>query len=223
MNKKILFAFFVVIICIFLNDSYQDVNKNSTSEYIDDAITVSNIPTIDNKIILKIDGTKINEEISKGDDNEFYLNHDKDGNYDIKGSDFMDYRINEKSKKIIIYGHSSLEYDVPFNELENYYDYNYYKTHKYITLNYNGEKRYEIFSVYVETEDWSYTRLTYLAPEEYLNDLNKYKNKSIYETGVVPKINDDVLILQTCSTKEEYSNYKNKYLLIIARRIKWKK
>lgn len=223
MKKKILFAFFVVIICIFLNDSYQDVNKNSTSEYIDDAITVSNIPTIDNKIILKIDGTKINEEISKGDDNEFYLNHDKDGNYDIKGSDFMDYRINEKSKKIIIYGHSSLEYDVPFNELENYYDYNYYKTHKYITLNYNGEKRYEIFSVYVETEDWSYTRLTYLAPEEYLNDLNKYKNKSIYETGVVPKINDDVLILQTCSTKEEYSNYKNKYLLIIARRIKWKK
>lgn len=220
MKKKILFAFFVVIICIFLNDYYQDVNKNSTSEYIDDAITVSNIPTIDNKIILKIDGTKINEEISKGDDNEFYLNHDKDGNYDIKGSDFMDYRINEKSKKIIIYGHSSLEYDVPFNELENYYDYNYYKTHKYITLNYNGEKRYEIFSVYVETEDWSYTRLTYLAPEEYLNDLNKYKNKSIYETGVVPKINDDVLILQTCSTKEEYSNYKNKYLLIIARRIK---
>ena len=31
--------------------------------------------------------------------------------------------------------------------------------------------------------------------------------------------NDKILIIQTCSTKKEYSNYENKFLLIIAKRV----
>ena len=40
-----------------------------------------------------------------------------------------------------------------------------------------------------------------------------------YDTGVDISASDNILILQTCSYKEEYSKYNKKYLLVISRRV----
>ena len=37
--------------------------------------------------------------------------------------------------------------------------------------------------------------------------------------GIVKNSNDEILILQTCSTHKDYHNYQKKYLLIILRRV----
>ncbi len=55
--------------------------------------------------------------------------------------------------------------------------------------------------------------------EEYLNHLKKLKSKSMYDTGVEVTKDDEILILQTCSTHKDYHNYQKKYLLIILRRV----
>ncbi len=47
------------------------------------------------------------------------------------------------------------------------------------------------------------------------------KNKSVYATYVDVDASDDILILQTCSHKEEYSKYKDRYLLVVAKRINY--
>ena len=57
------------------------------------------------------------------------------------------------------------------------------------------------------------------SEEEYLNHLKKLKSKSMYDTGVEVTKDDEILILQTCSTHKDYSNYQRKYLLIILRRV----
>ena len=80
--------------------------------------------------------------------------------------------------------------------------------------------RYKIFSVYVEPEDWSYMKLEYKDDISRFKELEKYKSKSMYDTGTEVDPNDDILILQTCSYKKEYSKYSKKYLLVISRRVK---
>ena len=53
----------------------------------------------------------------------------------------------------------------------------------------------------------------------WLNHLQKLKNKSWYQTNVDVNENDEILILQTCSFHQNFKQYKNKYLLVIAKKI----
>lgn len=169
---------------------------------------------------VSIDGTNINEAVLKYKDNDYYLHHDNYGNYEINGSIFLDHRINPSDRKVLIFGHSSIYEDIPFNELEKYYNYEFYKNHKYIKLTtLDTEYKYEIFSVYVETYDFTYMNLK-IDDNKYNSDLKKYKSNSIYDTGVAVSDNDEVIILQTCSNDNKYKNYKKKFLLVIGKKIK---
>ena len=169
---------------------------------------------------LVIEGTDISEPILKANDNSYYLNHNAYGAYQAEGSVYQDYRTKLGGKKILIFGHSSPGWSVPFNELEKYYDKSFYDNHKYIKIIGENEiYNYEIFSVYVETKDYTYMNLN-IDEETYNSYLRKYQDRSFYDTKVKVNDNDNILILQTCSNKAEYANYKKKYLLVIAKEIR---
>lgn len=170
--------------------------------------------------IINIKGTDINEVILQGNDNEYYLNHNIYKKYDIKGSVYLDYRVDiNNSKKKIIYSHNSSNLKVPFKTLDNYYDYDYYKEHSFIDIiTEDNVLQYQIFSVYVETSDWDYMNTQFTDDSDWYRHLVKLKNKSIYDTEVTIDKDDDILILQTCSLSKEYKKYKNKYLLVIAKK-----
>lgn len=159
--------------------------------------------------------------IVKTSDNNYYLTHNIKKEENRKGAIFLDYRLDiENDKKLIIYGHSSSSLRMPFNFLKNYYNENYLNKNKYIDIVTKvGRKRYEIFSVYVEVLDFSYMKIDFESDKEYLFHIENLKNKSIYDIDTSLKKEDEILILQTCSFDEVYENYKNKYLLIIGRRI----
>ena len=171
---------------------------------------------------LEIPNTEFKRVVTKGSDNEKYLSRNIYGEKDILGNPFLDYRVDiSNSRKLLIYGHNSKTLDAPFKYLENYYDYDFFKIHKLISMT-TKEKRvtYEIFSVYVEPKDWSYfTEIDFEDSSEWLKHLQSLKKKSMYETGVDVSESDKILILQTCSHKKDYQNFKNKYLLIIAREV----
>ncbi|MBR2833170.1 MAG: class B sortase [Bacilli bacterium] len=168
---------------------------------------------------IKIPNTDINEVLLQATNNEYYLTHDNYGNQDKYGSVFLDYRCNKDSKKLLIYGHNDYKDKTPFSELENYYNENYYKINQYIDVIIADEKmKYQIFSIYVETEDFTYMNLK-INDDEYTKDLIKYKDKSFYNTNVEVSKDDKILILQTCSKQKKYQKYKDKYLLIIAKKI----
>lgn len=95
----------------------------------------------------------------------------------------------------------------------------FFKNHQYIYLeDENYIQRYQIFSVFIETQDWSYMKLNFTS-DSFLEHLKKLKNKSWYETNVNIESDDEILILQTCSHHINYQKYKNKYLLVIAKKI----
>lgn len=171
---------------------------------------------------ISIDNTDFNTVVMQGNDNSYYLNHLPDKTYNINGSIFLDYRLDiDESNKLLIFGHSSPSYFLPIMIIENYKDEDYYKEHKYIYLSSIKEvKKYEIFSVFVETLDWSYMNLNYASKDEYLKHLQNLKSKSFYDTGVEVNKNDKILIMQTCSNMKEYSKYSKKYMLVIAKEVK---
>lgn len=171
---------------------------------------------------ISIDNTDFNTVVMQGNDNSYYLNHLPDKTYNINGSIFLDYRVDiDESNKLLIFGHSSPSYFLPIMIIENYKDEDYYKEHKYIYLSSIKEvKKYEIFSVFVETLDWSYMNLNYASKDEYFNHLQNLKSKSFYDTGVEVNKNDKILIMQTCSNMKEYSKYSKKYMLVIAKEVK---
>ncbi len=167
---------------------------------------------------LKIDGV-MDSLVTQTTDNSYYLNHDIKKEKNKSGQVFMDYR-NEKNDKItLIYGHNSYK-NIPFVNLEKYYDKDFFNEHRYIDLTLENEKKsYEIFSVYVETDDWDYTKLKFDNDNEYLDHLEKLKSNSMFASDVQLDRDSEILILQTCSHLKEYKDYENKYLLVIGRRI----
>ena len=171
--------------------------------------------------ILEINNTEYAVPIMQSSDNEYYLTHTPDGKENFMGSIYLDYRVDiDSSKKLLIYGHNSSNIDMPFKILEEFYDKDYYDNHKYVEITTsNTKKKYEIFSVYVETSDFSYMNINFESDDEYLSHIEKLKSKSMYDTGVELSEDDEILILQTCSEHPDYRNYQKKYLLIILRRV----
>lgn len=171
--------------------------------------------------ILEINNTDYIVPIMQSNDNDYYLNHTPDGEYNFMGSIYLDFRVDiDNDKKLLIYGHNSSNIDMPFKILENYYDKDYYNNHKYIEITTSKEKKkYEIFSVHVETSDFSYMNTDFSNEEEYLKHITNLKNRSMYDINIDLTEKDEILILQTCSTHKDYKKYNKKYLLIVLKRI----
>lgn len=227
-----LFVLFIIMVMVYLfynkNDKKIDFdverNNNVTNptDYSKEINELKEKYNNDDVVgILSFDNTDYSAPIMQGEDNEYYLNHtpDKEDNY--MGSIYLDYRVDiDNSKKLLIFGHNSSRVDMPFKILENYYDKNYYDDHKYIYVTTNNvKKKYEIFSVFVEYSDFTYMNINFANDSDYLEHLNKLKSKSMYDTNVDVSADDEILLLQTCSTHSDYAKYDKKYLLIIGKRV----
>ena len=161
---------------------------------------------------IKIDGTKIDNLIVKTTNNKYYLNHSLKKEYNERGSIFLDYRVDLNSKQLNIYGHNSNLYDLPFKELEKYLSQDFYNSHKYVEI-WNGQEiiYYEIFSVQIVTNDYEHMNLFPSNLEPHLNKLNE----SIYDTGIKATIDDQILVLQTCSY-----NPRNSLIIVNSKKVK---
>lgn len=238
-KKKTILIIICVLLLIVLVSSLFFIDNNPNNYYLDLDIKQNN--NVNNPInyeeiinelrekynnddvvgILEISNTDYMVPIMQGEDNEYYLNHTPDGKSNYMGSIYLDYRVNiDSSKKLLIYGHNSSRVDMPFKILEEFYDKDYYDNHKYVEITTSTtKKKYEIFSVHVETSDFTYMNINFSSDEEYLKHIEKLKSRSMYDTGVELSSDDEILVLQTCSEHPDYRNYDKKYLLIILRRV----
>ncbi len=153
----------------------------------------------------------------------FYLNHNINGEYDGIGVPYIDFRTDFTTKKTIIYSHSSMSGNGPFQVLQNYHNnYSFYQQNPYITITYEGKTyTYQIFSVYVsianseEDEGLEFFHHIYYNNQEWQDALDRYKAHSEYDTGVSVSSNDRIVILQTCSMDPNYYQKYYRYNLLI--------
>lgn len=175
----------------------------------------------DIKAVLYIENTDFITPVVQTTDNDYYLKHLPDKSYNINGSVYFDYRIDiENTQKYLIYGHSSLDYDLPIEVIEKYKDKTFYDNHKYIYIDTEkDEKKFIVIGAYVETSNWEYTKVKFDTPEETKKHYDFLLSNSFYDTGIEITGNDNMLIIQTCATLPEYQKYSNKYFLLMAKEI----
>ena len=225
--KKIIIGCLIVVLTItgiiIYNNSKNEITNQEVKNELKPGITLNEFDKLmlnysNDKIVAFIEIPDVFiEPVVQSDDNEYYLNHDLNGNEDINGSIYLDYRLKIKdNNKILIYGHSDPDLSLPFAKLANYNDKSFYEKHPNILLH-TKEKTYEfnIFASYVEVNDFDYINIKNFNGLTWLEHLNKLKSYSQYETNVEISDNKKVIILQTCSFDSKYQSYEKKYRLVI--------
>lgn len=156
---------------------------------------------------LKIDDTNINYPVMQTNNNEYYLDHNLNQEYDKNGSIFMDKDCDvlKPSTNFILYGHH-MKSGKMFGDLDLYSSEEYYRKHRYIEFDTIYEKgTYEVMyvfrtQVYKEEEIAFkyYQFIDALSDTEFDSYMQEMADMSMYDTGVTAEYGDQLLTLSTC-------------------------
>ena len=212
-----------------LNDMMKSevvVNKDTPEEKV--YVLLDEYKTLYNKnknLIgwLKIDDTIIDYPIMQTSDNEYYLDHNLNQEYDKNGSLFLDKDcdIIKPSTNFIIYGHH-MKSGKMFGKLKEYKSEKYYQKHKYIQFDTIYEKGlYEVMyvfnsKIYYEDEVVFkyYQFIDALSEQEFYSNMEEMRKLSFYDTGVQAEYGDQLLTLSTCDYGEDDARF-----VVVARKI----
>lgn len=174
--------------------------------------------------IVRIRDTELEHPVMRsGEDEDFYLWHDLDRNYNTRGIPFIGANADfEKSRgNTVIFGHKTLDGDV-FGNLYKYEDIEYYKEHPFIeTVSDNGTQKWLViacFLVCMSDEDaFDYSDESAFMSldgfEEYMENVEK---RNFYITKEKFGINEAYLTLSSCS-KEKTGNGTNRMAILAVR------
>lgn len=148
-----------------------------------------------------LEDSKINYPIVQGKDNEYYLRHMVNKEYNIGGSIFMDMRNKSDftDTHSIIYGHH-MNNGTMFTDITKYKDQEYYNNHKtgkIITKN----KTYEIefFAGYVTDVYANSWEVNLKTSSDWYEWAKKSKQKSNFQSDITIAEGDKYITLSTCS------------------------
>lgn len=152
---------------------------------------------------LMVPGTRIDYVIVRGENNDYYLNHNFNKENNQSGWIFADYKnqFDGTDKNIVIYGHNTLDKSM-FGSLKDTLSKEWYlnkNNHKIILVTENGLEKYEVFSIYkIDNEDY-YITTNFNDSASYKKFLSKIKSRSIHNFDVTLEESDQILTLSTCA------------------------
>ncbi|MCM1252917.1 MAG: class B sortase [Clostridium sp.] len=172
---------------------------------------------------LKIDGTNIDYPVMQTTNNEYYLDHNYNQEYDKNGSLFLDADCDvvHRNTNLIIYGHH-MKSGKMFGNLNQYSSEKYGKEHSIIQFDTIYEKgTYEVMYVFrsrIYNEDeivFKYYQFFDATSErEFNSNMNEMAAIALYDTGVTASYGDELLTLSTCDSSETDGRF-----VVVAKRI----
>ncbi len=172
---------------------------------------------------LKIDDTIIDYPVMQTANNEYYLDHNFNQEYDKNGSLFLDKDCDvvRRNTNLIIYGHH-MKSGKMFGNLNSYSNKEYGKKHSLIQFDTIYEKgTYEVMYVFrsrIYNEDevvFKYYQFFDAASEaEFNSNMQEMAALSLYDTGVTASYGDELLTLSTCDSSEEDGRF-----VVVAKRV----
>lgn len=173
---------------------------------------------------LKIDDTNIDYPVMQTVNNEYYLDHNYNQEYDKNGSIFLDKDCNAAfpNTNMIIYGHH-MRSGKMFGKLDLYSKESYYKEHPQIQFDTIYEEGlYDIMYVFrsrIYNEDEIvfkyYQFLDVNSADEFYSAMDEMARMSLYDTGVTADYGDKLITLSTCDKSEEYGRF-----VVVAKKVK---
>ena len=159
---------------------------------------------------IRIPNSNINYPVLHGPDNQKYLRHTPDGEYNIAGSIFMEYTnaSDFSDNHIIIYGHHFRgSYRPMFTQLVDYKSEAFFKAHPVAQLfTPAGTYTIRIFSCYV-TKLGSGAWRTQMEGDVFSHWIENVISQAAYNTKIIPSETDRIITLSTCSTEFENARF----------------
>lgn len=172
---------------------------------------------------LKIDDTNIDYPVMQTANNEYYLDHNYNQEYDKNGSLFLDKDCDvvHRNTNLIIYGHH-MKSGKMFGNLNLYSSEDYCKKHSTIQFDTIYEKgTYQVMYVFrsrIYNEDeivFKYYQFLNAASEkEFSSYMQEMAALSLYDTGVTAAYGDELLTLSTCDNSEQDGRF-----VVVAKRV----
>jgi sortase B len=202
------------------------INYDSTEKEVPEVLEeYKNLLNKNQKLIgwVKIDDTNIDYPVMQTTDNEYYLEHNLNQEYDKNGSIFMDKDCDvlKPSTNLILYGHH-MKSGQMFGELDKYQNKSYAEKHPYISFDTIYEHgTYQVMYVFrskvYSEEDVNfkyYQFIDALSETEFDSNMQEMAAMSLYDTGVTAQYGDRLLTLSTCDYQE-----KNGRFVVVAKKI----
>lgn len=173
---------------------------------------------------LKIEGTNIDYPVMQTVNNEYYLDHNYNQEYDKNGSIFMDKDCDaaHPNDNMIIYGHH-MKSGKMFGNLNLYSKEEYYKEHPSIMFDTIYEEgTYDIMYVFrsrIYSEEEIvfkyYKFIDATSEDEFNSNMDEMAAISLYDTGVTAHYGDKLITLSTCDYNEANGRF-----VVVAKKVK---
>lgn len=173
---------------------------------------------------LKIDDTNIDYPVMQTVNNEYYLDHNFNQEYDKNGSLFLDKDCDvvRRNTNLIIYGHH-MKSGKMFGGLNKYSSEEYARKHSKIQFDTIYKKgTYEVMYVFrskiYNEEDVVFKYYKFLdaaSEKEFDSNMQEMEALSLYDTGVKASYGDELLTLSTCDNSETDGRF-----VVVAKRVK---
>lgn len=160
---------------------------------------------------LTIDGTDIDYPIAQHSDNDYYLHHLFNGEWNSSGCLFMDCHNQSdfSGRHNIIYGHH-MDNGTMFQNLMYYKDQSFSEEHPTARLiTPDGSYTVEFFAGYVADVNSNTWRLDFISDRDFEDWLASALERSLFESTVIPTATDKIVTLSTCS----YEFYNARFVL----------
>ncbi|NCC77485.1 MAG: class B sortase, partial [Clostridia bacterium] len=158
---------------------------------------------------LTIPGTRIDDPVVCGTDNDFYLKHDYLGNKDIAGAIYQDFRNagSFSGRHSILYGHNMKDGSM-FHNLRYFKEEDFARENGRIVLEtLDGMTEWQIFASYVTTTDFYVIQTAFSDDTAYQAFLDTVIEKSDFDYGVDVTASQQILTLLTCSYEVEDARF----------------
>lgn len=146
------------------------------------------------------EGRSLDLPVVKGTDNDYYLNHLFDHQYNKLGTLFVDYQNKDdfSDRNTIIYGHNMSDGSM-FSVLESYKDQTFYDSFPEMDLyTTSGDYTIELFAGVITSGDYKFIRINFEDDIDFLSYVISMRLMSTFESPVEVGPNDRIVTLSTC-------------------------
>jgi sortase B len=156
---------------------------------------------------ISLSGTDINYPFVQTSNNDYYLKHSFDRSYNSAGWVFADFRnkLDGTDRNFILYAHG--RYDgTMFGTLRNILTNNWLKNPENFTVRTVTAKEtasWQVFSTYRIPTTSDYIQTDFKSDEEFMNLVEKVKNRSAHNFNTTVSATDHILTLSTCYSSTE--------------------
>jgi len=180
----------------------KEASNEENNEFVIDFDSLKEVNN-DTVAYVKVGGTNIDYVVVRGDDNQYYLNHNFNKEYNVSGWIYADYknRFDEKDYNIILFGHNTLDGSM-FGTLKNVLTDDYHRQfnqNKIVLVTEMNTYYYQVFSTYEIIPEDYYIKTDFSNEQEYSEFISVLKSRSNFNYQVEVSSEDKILTLSSCS------------------------